>query len=132
MTLVAEKANPILWSRIVEKIMLEDVAGTKKGQWSARKAQLAVKRYKEAGGKYRGQKSSNTSLVEWTKQQWTTKSGKPSSLTGERYLPKKAFEALSDKDYARTTKLKREAMKKGEQYSKQPSDIAKTIKPFRE
>lgn len=128
---MAEKANPFLWQKIVDKIMLEDIAGTKKGNWSARKAQLAVKRYKEAGGKYRGQKSPNNSLVKWTKEQWTTKSGKPSSQTGERYLPKKAIDALSDKDYARSTKLKREAMKKGEQYSKQPNDIVNSIKKYR-
>lgn len=128
---MAEKANPLLWQKIVDKIMMEDIAGTKKGNWSARKAQLAVKRYKEAGGKYRGEKSSKNSLVKWTKQEWTTKSGKPSSQTGERYLPKKAIEAMSDKDYARSTKLKREAMKKGEQYSKQPEDIANSVKKYR-
>jgi hypothetical protein len=128
---MAEKANPLLWQKIVDKIMLEDVAGTKKGNWSARKAQLAVKRYKEAGGKYKGEKSSNNSLVKWTKQEWTTKSGKPSSQTGERYLPKKAIDALSDKDYARSTRLKREATKKGEQYSKQPDDIVNSIKKYR-
>jgi hypothetical protein len=128
---MAEKANPILWQRIVDKIMLEEIAGTKKGSWSARKAQLAVKRYKEAGGKYRGEKSPNNSLVKWTREQWTTKSGKPSSTTGERYLPKKAINALSDKEYARTSRLKKEAMTRGDQYSKQPDDIAKKTSKFR-
>ena len=46
---------------------------------------------------------SQKSLKAWGKQDWGTKSGKPSSKTGERYLPKKAREALSDSEYAATT-----------------------------
>jgi hypothetical protein len=30
---------------------------------------------------------SQQSLKNWSKQKWRTKSGKPSSKTGERYLP---------------------------------------------
>lgn len=126
-----ERTNPILWQKIKEEILLQDIAGTKKGNWSARKAQLAVQRYKEAGGKYKGKKSPNNDLVKWTKQEWTTKSGKPSHITGERYLPKKAIEKLSDKEYNKTTQLKREAMKKGEQFSKQPKEIADKVKNYR-
>ena len=51
------------------------------------------------------------SLRKWTNQEWGTKSGKPSTqgsqATGERYLPKKARESLSDKEYAATTRKKR-------------------------
>lgn len=69
------------------------------------------------------------SLSNWTKEEWGTKSGKNSTqgkkATGERYLPKKAREALSDKEYNRSTARKRAAMRKGKQYSKQPKDIAK-------
>ena len=64
------------------------------------------------------------SLKKWTKQKWTTKSGKPSSKTGERYLPKSAIKSLSSKEYAATTKKKREDTKKGKQHSKQPKKIA--------
>ena len=46
------------------------------------------------------------SLEEWGKQEWGTKSGKKSSETGERYLPKKAREALSDSEYAATSARK--------------------------
>jgi hypothetical protein len=46
------------------------------------------------------------SLANWTKQKWTTKSGKPSTqgskATGERYLPEKAIKALSNQEYAAT------------------------------
>ena len=74
-------------------------------------------------------KKSQKSLKKWTKQEWGTKSGKPSTqgkkATGERYLPKKAREALSAKEYAATSKKKREDTKKGKQHSKQPTKIAK-------
>jgi len=69
------------------------------------------------------------SLKKWTKEEWGTKSGKPSTqgkkATGERYLPKKAREALSDKEYATTSAKKREDTKKGKQHSAQPKKIAK-------
>ena len=51
-------------------------------------------------------------LLAWIKQKWRTKSGKKSSVTGERYLPEKAIKALSSKEYRLTTKLKRKTMKK--------------------
>jgi hypothetical protein len=71
---------------------------------------------------------SQKSLDNWTKEDWGTKSGKNSTqgknATGERYLPKKARAALSDKEYARSTAKKRAAMRKGQQFSKQPEDVA--------
>ena len=74
-------------------------------------------------------KESQRSLRAWTKQKWRTKSGKKSSETGERYLPEKAIKALSSKEYAATTKAKREGTKRGRQFVKQPKKIAeKTVK----
>ncbi len=70
-------------------------------------------------------KKSQRSLKSWTKQKWRTKSGKKSSETGERYLPEKAIKSLSSKEYAATTKKKREDTAKGKQHSKQPKGIAK-------
>ena len=74
-------------------------------------------------------KESQKSLDSWTKEEWGTKSGKNSTqgknATGERYLPKKARESLSDKEYARSTAKKRAAIRKGKQFSKQPEDVAK-------
>jgi hypothetical protein len=49
-------------------------------------------------------KKSQRSLKAWTEQKWRTKSGKPSSKTGERYLPEKAIKSLSPQEYAATTK----------------------------
>mgnify|MGYP001554381134 CR=1 FL=1 len=78
-----------------------------------------------------GLKSSQKSLKKWTKQDWQTKSGKKSSDTGERYLPKKAIDALSSEEYARTTRAKREGSAKGKQFVKQPDDIAKKTARYR-
>ena len=49
------------------------------------------------------------SLKAWGKQKWRTKSGKKSSVTGERYLPEKAIKSLSAQEYAASTRRKREA-----------------------
>tara|TARA_R110000822_G_scaffold129578_1_gene265789 strand:+ start:1176 stop:1421 length:246 start_codon:yes stop_codon:yes gene_type:complete len=76
-------------------------------------------------------KKSQKSLKSWTKQKWRTKSGKPSAKTGERYLPSKAISSLSSKEYAATTKKKREDTKKGKQHSKQPKKIASKTKQYR-
>lgn len=65
------------------------------------------------------------SLKAWGKQKWRTKSGKKSSVTGERYLPTQAIKNLSPAEYAATTKAKRKAKRKGKQFSKQPKKIAK-------
>jgi hypothetical protein len=76
-------------------------------------------------------KAPQKSLKDWGSQKWSTKSGKPSSETGERYLPEKAIKALSSAEYAATTKAKREATDKGEQFAKQPKKVAEKIKRFR-
>lgn len=129
--MAAKRTDEALWERIKNKVTAMDTAGTASGQWSARKAQMAVKMYKEAGGGYVGKKPASNSLVQWTKQDWTTKSGKPSSKTGERYLPRKAIEALSDAEYKKTTASKRRATTKGKQFSSQPKDIAEKTKDYR-
>ena len=125
------RTDPALWERIKKKVMAEATAGTDAGKWSARKAQMCVRLYKEAGGGYIGPKSPSNSLTKWSNQDWQTKSGKPSSQTGERYLPKKAIMALTDKEYQRTTQAKRKATKEGKQVSKQPKDIADKTRKYR-
>ena len=76
-------------------------------------------------------KKSQRSLKSWSKQKWRTKSGKPSSKTGERYLPEAAIKALSPKEYAATTKAKRKGTKAGKQFVKQPKSIAKKTRSYR-
>jgi len=71
------------------------------------------------------------SLKAWIKQKWRTKSGKKSSITGERYLPEKAIKALSNFEYRLTTKAKRKATKKNKQFSKQPSYIVDKVRKYR-
>jgi hypothetical protein len=123
-------ANQPLWDRIKNKVQ-RDSKGGLPGQWSARKAQLLVKEYKDKGGKFTGEKDSNNSLTKWTKQNWRTKSGKPSLKTGERYLPYKAIKSLTSAEYARTTRKKREGMRKGKQFVGQPLGIRNKTRKFR-
>lgn len=130
----SKRTNERMWKRIVSKVRVGSRGG-KSGQWSARKAQLAVNMYKKAGGGYKGRRSSNNSLRKWTQQRWRTRSGKNSILgpgaTGERYLPEKAIRKLSRKEYSSTTRAKRRSLKKRKQYSKQPNKIARKIRNLR-
>ena len=131
MSETAQKTDPARWERIKGE-STAGAKGGKAGQWSARKAQMAVLAYKHAGGGYVGQQDPHNSLHEWTEEGWSTKSGAKSTDTGERYLPKKALEALSDEEYARTTAAKRRDSRKGKQFSAQPEDVAAKTRPFRD
>ena len=46
--------KPSLRKKIVSQVKAVATHGTGAGQWSARKAQLVAKKYKAAGGGYRG------------------------------------------------------------------------------
>lgn len=125
------RTNPKLWEQA--KAQAKAKMG---GKHSARAMQLAGKIYREKGGGYSGKKTeAQKSLSKWTKEDWGTKSGKPSTqgpkATGERYLPRKAREALSDKEYAATTRAKREGTKKGKQFVPQPKKIVEKTKRYR-
>jgi hypothetical protein len=76
-------------------------------------------------------KAPQKSLKDWTDQKWRTKSGKPSSKTGERYLPEKAIKALTPAEYAATSKAKRAGKAKGQQFVKQPAKIAAKTARYR-
>ena len=78
-----------------------------------------------------GLAKSQRSLKAWGDQKWTTKSGKKSSETGERYLPKKAIEALSPQEYAATTRAKRAGKAQGQQFVPQPKKVKAKVKPCR-
>lgn len=127
----AKKSDPAKWKRIVAAVKAGSKGG-KPGQWSARKAQLATARYKKSGGGYKGKKSSSNSLSKWSKQQWTTGSGKKSKDTGEAYFPKKAVEALKRAGkYQKATSQKRAASKKGKQFASYSPDIQRIVKRYR-
>ena len=120
----------------IKSRVLAGSKGGRPGQWSARKAQLVAQQYKKAGGGYTGSKSKKQkSLSKWTKEEWGTRSGKPSTqgakATGERYLPKKARQSLSKKEYAATSAKKRRDTSAGKQFSKQPKSIAKKTARYR-
>ena len=76
-------------------------------------------------------KAPQQSLNDWTAQNWKTKSGKPSSKTGERYLPEAAIKSLTPAEYAATTRAKRAGKAAGKQFVKQPPKIAAKTAKFR-
>ena len=80
-------------------------------------------------------KKTQKSLVNWTKQDWRTKSGKPSTqgpkATGERYLPASAIKALTPAEYSKTSAAKKAGTRAGKQHVKQPEKISKKTAQFR-
>jgi hypothetical protein len=114
-------------------IKANEIADEKYGlPHSARKQQQITRIYKELGGKYTQDiKPNQKSLQDWTMQDWMTKSGMDSRITGERYLPKKVILKLTKKEYDETSKKKKEGMKKGIQYVPQPKKIVEKIKKIK-
>lgn len=126
----AERTNPGLWDKVKAQIT-RGAKGGRAGQWSARKAQMAVQEYKRRGGGYVGGKRTDNSLVEWTEEDWGTRSDRNSTDTGERYLPREARDALTPEQYDRTTRKKRADTRAGRQFSKQPRAIARKVAAHR-
>lgn len=122
--MIAKKKNPKLW-----EAAKREAKAKMGGKHSARAMQLAVAIYKKKGGKYKGPKSEN-SLAKWTKQKWKTSDGSKSEGK-KRYLPEKAWDALSPSEKAATNRAKSEGNKKGKQFVKQPDKIAKKTAKFR-
>ena len=73
---------------------------------------------------------SQQSLKKWTGEKWKTSDGKPSKGK-KRYLPAKAWAALTPAEKAATNKAKAAGNKKGKQFVKQPKSIAKKAARFR-
>ena len=64
-------------------------------------------------------KKSQESLSRWSKQDWTTASGKRSQDTGEVYAPKATIESLrGSKKLARANAVKRKAKAAGKQHAR--------------
>ena len=125
----AKKSNPAKWKRIVAAVKAGSKGG-RPGQWSARKAQIAVARYKKSGGGYKGAKKKSNSLSKWSKQKWRTSDGKPSKGK-KRYLPDAAWKSLSAAEKRATNRAKAKGNKKGKQFVKQPKRIAKKVRRYR-
>lgn len=124
------RTNEKLWKSVVADVKASSKGGDA-GEWSARKAQLAGKLYKDKGGSYSGSKTeAQQSLSKWSKQEWTTSSGKPSEGK-RRYLPKKAWEALTPTEKAATNKAKAAGAKAGKQFVAQPEGVADKVRKYR-
>ena len=111
--------DPELRERIKEEIKESDRGG-KPGQWSARKSQLLTREYEKRGGDYVGEKDAGQhDLQRWTEEEWQTQEGNARAREGDetkRYLPKKAWENMSEKERRETESRKREGSRRGEQY----------------
>jgi len=125
--------------RIKKELMEENVFGTRSGQWSARKSQELKRRYESAMNS-KGLKpyassarsSSQKDLSRWTKQDWSTASGKKSSITGEPYFPAKAVAALKKaKLYKKARSQKRKATRLGKQRATYTPDIQAIVANYR-
>ncbi len=111
--------DPDLREKIKEEIKASDKGG-RPGQWSARKSQLLTQEYEKRGGGYRGDKDeSQKDLEKWTDEEWQTQEGEARARDGEetaRYLPKEAWENMSEEEKRETERKKREGSKKGQQH----------------
>lgn len=119
----AVKSNPKLWSEVVDEVKNSTLAG-KSGTWNARKAQHAVRIYKSRGGKYKSKKSDKNSLTIWTKEDWGYIDGQP----GNRYLPKKVRESLTEQEKYIENRRKKEATKKGSIKAKYSDTVAAKVR----
>ena len=109
---IAKKRDPKKWAAAKRKA-LNKMGGT----WSARAAQLAVKYYKDMGGRYVGKKQQSNSLSKWGKQKWRTRDGgkaKQKDGSTKRYLPDKAWKRLTPSQRKATDDKKRKGSKRGE------------------
>jgi hypothetical protein len=122
---VAKKTNPSLWEKA--KSQAKAKLG---GKHSARAMQLATKIYKEKGGGYSGAKSSENKLKKWGDQKWRTSDGSKSEGK-KRYLPDKAWSALSPGEKAATNRAKAKGKAQGKQFVAQPKSVAKKVANFR-
>jgi hypothetical protein len=122
----AKKRDPEKWARA--KARAKAKMG---GKHSARAMQLAVKYYKDAGGRYSGKKSSSNKLKKWSDQKWDYVSKgdkkKPKSKRG-RYLPKSVRESLSPAEKASTNRKKRVANARSRRKAKYSKSIARKVR----
>lgn len=75
-------------------------------------------------------KESQRSLLKWGKQKWRTSDGSKSEGK-KRYLPDKAWDALTPAEKAATNRAKAEGNRKGKQFVSQPKAIARKVRKYR-
>lgn len=120
MTCVKGRSDPKLWERAKKKAKAEACRSGKRrcGAWDARIAQRAGKIYRDEGGGYCGKKTkAQKGLTKWTKEEWTTATGKKACekvrgrVVCDRYLPEKAWKNLTPAQKAATRRAKKAARK---------------------
>lgn len=121
------RTNPELWERVKKEVIAGSKGGNP-GQWSARKAQLAVHLYKAKGGRYIGPKSRNNSLVVWTREKWDFIDGKK----GNRYLPEAVRKRLTPSEKRTTNRRKLSATRSGKQYSSYSPSVLRKFRKYSE
>ncbi|TDB77167.1 DUF5872 domain-containing protein [Micromonospora sp. KC723] len=116
---MAKYTRPELREQLKDEIRASDRGG-RPGQWSARKSQLLTKEYQRRGGGYQGPKDERQkSLQRWGAEDWQTRTGSTRARkNGEtrRYLPKRAWQQLSEQQRRATDTRKRQASRSGRQY----------------
>src|SRR4051794_23120712 len=132
--------DPDLRARLKDEVQAGDKGG-KAGQWSARKAQLLTAAYEREGGGYLGEKDATQQhLSEWTHEDWQTSDGSETARTGtdeerggasRRYLPKAAWDELSDDEKRQTDAAKAEGSARGEQFVPNTDAAAKAARRAR-
>ncbi|KAK5075263.1 hypothetical protein LTS08_001654 [Lithohypha guttulata] len=124
--------DPKLREEVKEELKAGDKGGAP-GQWSARKAQMMASEYKKRGGDYTTDKTeqdeSQKHLSKWTEEEWQTKEGsgeaKQADGSRKRYLPKKAWEKMTEEEKQETEEKKLEEGKGGKQQFVQNTTKAK-------
>lgn len=120
MTCVKGRTAQKLWESAKKKAKAEACRSGKRrcGAWDARIAQRAGKIYRDAGGGYCGKKTkAQKGLTKWTKEEWTTATGKKACekvrgrVVCDRYLPAKAWKNLTPAQKAATRRKKKAARK---------------------
>jgi hypothetical protein len=114
--------HPELREEIKEEIKRSDKGG-EPGQWSARKSQLLSQEYEKRGGGYKGEKDEQQqNLQRWTDEEWQTREGDAEARGGgpqgetKRYLPKEAWEKMSEEEQRATEEQKQRGSRRGEQH----------------
>lgn len=126
--------HPEMREEIKEEIKHSDKGG-EPGQWSARKSQLLTQEYEKRGGGYKGEKDEDQkNLEQWTEEEWQTQEGGAQARKdGEtaRYLPKEAWESMSEQEKRETEERKREGSRQGQQYVENTEEAKQARKSAR-
>lgn len=131
------KAQAKIRRRLKNKIMKQNIMGTKANKWSARKSQELKRQYETACEKaglasYKGSKTAKQDdLSKWSKQKWTTASGKKSSVTGEPYFPEKAVAALKKRGLYTKAKQQKQKANRSNKNARYSDDIREVVGQFR-